>query len=490
MNSIYGEFPGNFSLLTDLYELTMAYSYWKNGLADVEAVFHAFYRRKPFGGGFVVAAGLESVINYINNFCFQESDIAYLASLEGEDGSPLFEEEFLDYLRALKITLDIDALPEGTVVFPYEPMVRVQGPIIECQIIESALLNMINFPSLIATKAARLRIAAGEDKILEFGLRRAQGVDGALTASRSAYIGGCDATSNVLAGRMFGIPVKGTIAHSWVMLFEDELEAFMKYAQAMPHNCILLVDTYDSLEGVAKAITVGRWLREHGGKLAGIRLDSGDLAYLSIESRRMLDRAGFEDTKIVASNDLDETIINDLKHQGSAITIWGVGTKLVTAKDNPALDGVYKLSASRFPGQEWQYTLKLSEQAQKVSNPGVLQVRRYYDEQENIADVIYDINTDLAECNIIDPFNPMRQKSVAEETRYQDLLEPIFRRGRQVYSTPTLKDIKHKTQQELSRFHQGVKRFINPHEYVVGVEESLYHLKLNLVKNIKQHREE
>ncbi|MBI4845644.1 MAG: nicotinate phosphoribosyltransferase, partial [Candidatus Omnitrophica bacterium] len=332
-------------LLTDFYQLTMAYSYWKTGVSEKEAVFHMFFRNNPFKSGFTIACGLEYVIDYLENFYIDETDVAYLQSLRGNDDKPIFERKFLDYLFNLEINCDIDAIPEGTVVFPMEPLIRVHGPILQCQMLETALLNIINFQTLIATKAARMCIATDGDPILEFGLRRAQGIDGSLAASRAAYIGGCAATSNVLAGKLFDIPVKGTHAHSWVMSFDDELESFKAYAKAMPNNCVFLVDTYDTLEGVRKAVEVGIWLRQNGHDMMGIRLDSGDLAYLSIEARKILDQSGFVNTKIVASNDLDENIITSLKEQNAQINVWGVGTKLITAYDQPALGGVYKLSA-------------------------------------------------------------------------------------------------------------------------------------------------
>lgn len=343
---LYGQ---SLALLTDLYQLTMSYAYWKMGLDRKEAVFHLFFRRHPFRGGFTVAAGLEWAIQFLNNFKFESSDLDYLATLKGANGEPLFEPAFFDYLAKMRFSCNVDAIPEGTVVFPYEPLVRVQGPLIQCQILESPLLNLINFSTLIATKAARICIAAQGDSVIEFGLRRAQGIDGSLTASRAAYIGGCDSTSSLLAGKLLDIPVKGTHSHSWIMVFDEELEAFQTYAKCMPDNCVFLVDTYDSLEGVKKAIEVGKWLREQGKKMLGIRLDSGDLAYLSIKTRQLLDEAGFKDAFIVASNELDETLISELKRQGAQIAVWGVGTHLVTAKDQPALDGVYKLSALRDP---------------------------------------------------------------------------------------------------------------------------------------------
>lgn len=474
------------ALLTDLYQVTMAYGYWKNGLQDKEAVFHLFFRKRPFGGGYTIAAGLELVIDYLKHFRFDESDLNYLSTLKGTDGKPLFEEAFFDYLAKMEFECDVDAVPEGTTVFPYEPMVRVKGPLIQAQLLETPILNLINFSSLIATKASRVCIAADGDEVLEFGLRRAQGIDGAITAARSAYIGGCTSTSNVLAGKLFGIPVRGTHSHSWVMTFDDEQESFQAFAEALPANCIFLVDTYNTLEGVQKAIEVGKWLKESGQRMLGIRLDSGDLAYLSKVSRRMLDEAGFEDAVIVASNELDETIIADLKKQGAKIAVWGVGTNLITAKDQPALDGVYKLSAVRDKGKDWQFRLKLSEQMTKISNPGVLQVRRFYNEIENVADAIFNEGDDLSSgCSLVDPLDSTRQKRVDANLKYKDLLVPIFRKGKCTYTLPKLSEIREHAKTELSRFHEGIKRFIFPHQYVVGLERSLYERKLELIKHIR-----
>ena len=485
--SIHSLYDQSLTLLTDFYELTMSYGYWKTGLAKKEAVFHSFFRKTPFKGGFTIAAGLESVISFLQKFKFDTSDLDYLSKLNGPDGSPYFDEDFLSYLSKLKFSGDIDAVPEGTVVFPFEPMLRIQGPLIECQLLESPILNLINFPTLIATKAARICLAANGEPILEFGLRRSQGIDGALTASRSAYIGGCESTSNLLAGKIYGIPVKGTHSHSWVMVFDEELEAFQTYAENLPNNCVFLVDTYDTIEGVKKAIKVGQWLKERGKKFLGIRLDSGDLTDLSIKSRALLDQAGFKDTFIIASNELDETIISDLKRQGAKISVWGVGTSLATAKDQPSLDGVYKLSAIRDPGKEWKYKLKLSEQMTKVSNPGILQVKRFRINQENVADVIYDINIPWKkDCLIIDPLDSTRVRTIAKETAAQDLLVPIFRKGKCIYKIPSIHEIRQNTQNELKFFNNSIKRFLNPHLYVVGMEKSLYDLKINLIKQIRQ----
>ena len=483
-------FQQSSSLLTDLYQLTMAYAFWKNNLSDTEAVFHMFFRRQPFKGGFAVAAGLELVIDFINNFSFTKDDILYLETLKGNDGSLLFEKNFLDYLEGLTFQGDISAVPEGTVVFPYEPLVSIKGSIIFCQLIESPLLNLINFSTLIATKSARVCHAAGSDPVLEFGLRRAQGMDGAMTASRSAYIGGCSGTSNALAGKLFGIPVKGTMAHSWITAFDEEGEAFQKYADVCPNNIILLVDTFDSIKGVKKAIEVGKNLEKKGHFLEGIRLDSGDLAYLSCLGRKLLDEAGFYKTKIIASNDLDEKLISNLKQQGAKIDVWGVGTNLVTGDDQSALDGVYKLSAIRAnANSEWKYKLKLSEQMAKVSNPGILQIRRFSSREENIADMIYDkrlFDAKDKEVTIIDPMDSTRKKRImSHNVTYKDLLEPIFKDGKCVYKSPSLSVIREKVKKELKEFHSGIKRFINPHQYVVGLEENLYELKIRLIEEIR-----
>ena len=467
--------------MTDFYQLTMAYGFWKSGLEHKESVFHLFFRRAPFNGNYCIASGLENVISYIQSLKFEEEDLSYLGSITGNDGKPLFEKAFLDYLGGLRFSCSIDAMPEGTVVFPLEPMLRIQGPIIQCQLLETPLLNLINFPTLIATKAARICRAAQGDPVLEFGLRRAQGVDGAMTASRAAYIGGCDATSNVLAGKRFGIPVKGTIAHSWVMAFADELEAFQTYAKALPNNCVLLVDTYSTIDGIKKAIQVGQQLREKGYDLSGIRLDSGDLAYLSIKARQMLDENGFENTRIVASNDLDENLIQSLKHQQAKVDTWGVGTKLITGFDQPALDGVYKLSAIRSPGKDWEYKIKISEQSVKVTTPGIHQVRRYFRNGVYGGDVIYDVGTDMSKgCTIIDPFDITRQKHIDDKVRYTDLLVPIFQEGKLVYDIPSIPKIKERVQEEFKLFHPTNLRLTNPHIYPVGNEQSLNQLKLDL----------
>ncbi|HVS70281.1 MAG TPA: nicotinate phosphoribosyltransferase [Phycisphaerae bacterium] len=483
----------NLALLTDLYELTMAYGYWKlsrergSSLAERQAVFHLSFRNNPFAGGFAIAAGLESVIDYLRHFQVTAEDAAYLGTLTGNDGKALFDAGFLRELEGMRVACDIDAVPEGTVIFGHEPLVRVRGPLLQCQLLETALLTLVNFETLIATKAARVTLAARGEPILEFGLRRAQGIDGGITASRAAYLGGCAATSNVLAGKRFGIPVKGTHAHSWVMCFDDEADAFEAWAEVMPNNCTLLVDTYNTLEGVRHAVQTFLRLRARGHKPAGIRLDSGDLAYLSIEARKILDEAGLREVPILASNDLDETIIRSLKEQGAAITIWGVGTKLVTAYDQPALGGVYKLSALQQQDGSWGHKIKLSEQKAKTSIPGILQVRRFRGADGRvIGDMIYDELTTGAGSmgggtEIIDIVDVTRKKPIAAGTAFEDLLQPIFRGGKLVYESPPLERIRERTLGQLQTLHPGILRSIYPHEYPVGLEPGLNALRNELI---------
>jgi nicotinate phosphoribosyltransferase len=492
MSTLPALYRHSLALLTDLYQLTMAYGYWKLGRADDHAVFQAYYRRNPFGGGYSVAAGLGYVVDYLESLRFDAGDLAYLRTLTGNDGRPLFDEGFIEYLRDLRFSCDIDAIPEGTVVFPNEPLIRVSGPILQGQILETPLLDILNFQTLVATKAARVCHATGGEPVIEFGLRRAQGIDGALAASRAAYVGGVHGTSNVLAGKLFGIPVKGTHAHSWVMSFDTELASFEAYAGAMPNNCVFLVDTYNTLDGVRRAVEVGRKLREAGHEMVGIRLDSGDLAYLSIEARRILDEGGFPNARILASNDLDENIITSLKTQGARIDTWGVGTKLVTAYDQPALGGIYKLAAMRRADGRWEYKVKLSEQAAKVSTPGVLNVRRYFREDgEAMADMIYNEPSPVpADPTIVDPFDFSRRKHIPAGAAHEDLLVPVFRAGRRVYDVPPLAASRERTAAQLAKFHQGIKRFVNPHQYPVGLERSLHELKTKLVLEARGVAEE
>jgi len=422
--------------------------------------------------------------------------------LQDEDGDPLFEKDFLRFLSSFSFSCDFDAVPEGTLVFPYEPLIRVKGPIWQAQLLESPMLNYINFQTLIATKAARICMAARPDPVIEFGMRRAQGPDGAISASRAAYIGGCVATSDVLAGKLFGIPVKGTHAHSWVMAFDEEKAAFEMFAEIMPKGCVMLIDTYDSVEGTKRAIEVGREMRKRGSDLFGVRLDSGDLARLSIEVRKILDREGFTETAIMASNELDEYLIRDLKQQGAKITIWGVGTHLVTGNQQPALDGVYKLSAIQNAKGEWIPKIKLSEQTAKATNPGILQIRRFFDGKFYVGDGIYDELTRVEEpFQIVDIFDPNNEEqfsdgkgspkdasSLGKAMQHEDLLVPIFRKGKLVYDFPSLPEIQRCAQVELSRLPPNMERLVNPQPYFAGLEKGLYRKKLELIRKLRGER--
>jgi nicotinate phosphoribosyltransferase len=478
----------NFSALTtDLYEVTMACGYWNAGVSDYEAAFHVTFRENPFGGAFTVACGLATAIDFLRAFHFDETEIDYLASQRGNDGKPLFSRGFLDYLRGLRLTCEIDAIPEGTLVFANEPLIRVRGPIIQCQVLETALLNILNFESLIATKAARVCLAAENDPVIEFGLRRAQGVDGGLSAARAACVGGCAGTSNLQAGQQFGIPVSGTQAHSWIMFFENESEAFEAYAKAMPNNCVFLVDTYNSLAGVRHAIDVAGKLRQNEHEMIGVRLDSGDRVALSIETRRMLDKAGFTNAKIVCSGDLDEHVITDVKRRGAKIDMWGVGTKLTTGHPDGALGGIYKLGAVRRPGGQWQYRIKLSDERAKTSVPGLLQVRRFHlPDSRFVADAIYEIDHQVSEpCTVVD-LQTEQEAEIPANIEYTDVLVPIFRKGELVYQAPNLAASRECTRQQLSRLPPEIARLDNPRAYPVGLEKSLHELRSSLIARAKE----
>jgi nicotinate phosphoribosyltransferase len=472
---------GSLALLTDLYQLTMACGYWKAGTADREAVFHLTFRRAPFGGGYAIAAGVAPALSYLRGLTFSPEDLTYLATLRDGRGAPLFPEGFLDYLAAFRFACTVDAAPEGSLVFAHEPIMRVRGPILHAQLVETALLTMVNFETLIATKASRVVQAARGAPVIEFGLRRAQGIDGGICASRAAYIGGCAATSNVLAGKLHGIPVRGTHAHSWVMFHGDELEAFRAYADAQPGNCTLLVDTYDSLDGVRHAITIGHELRARGHELAGIRLDSGDLAHLSIEARRLLDDAGFPDAKIVASNDLDETVIGSLFEQGAKIDTFGVGTRLVTAYDQPALGGVYKLGAARDEHGVWRESIKLSEQPIKISNPGTLAVRRLRRHGELVADIIYDSDAGFSTAALHDIDDPLRPAVAPVFDDASDLLVTYLRDGAIVREADSVAVARARAAQELAQLSPRVRRFLNPQPYPVGLDPHVHARKQQLV---------
>ena len=465
----------------------MACGYFKAGVTDHEAVFHVTFRENPFGGQFTVACGLAIAIDFLRTFRFTDAEVDYLASQHGNDGKPLFDSRFLDYLRRLQLTCDVDAIPEGTLVFPDEPLVRVVGPVVQCQLLETALLNIFNFQSLIATKAARVCLAAEHDPVIEFGLRRSQGVDGGLTAARAAYIGGCAGTSNLQAGQKFGIPVSGTQAHSWVMFFDNEREAFQAYAKAMPNNCIFLVDTYDSIDGIRHAIEAGGELRRQGHQMIGVRLDSGDGAALSVKARRMLDKAGFTNAKIVGSGDLDEYAITNLKQRGAKIDVWGVGTKLTTGQPDGALGGIYKLGAIRGPGREWQYRIKLSEETAKISIPGSLQVRRFRNpEGRFIADAIYETDRGVSQpCEIVE-IQTGNKTTIPANTRYSDLLVPIFRAGRVIYEAPGVETSRDHLRQQLSCAPPEVLPLNDAAPYSIGLEQSLCELRSKLIEHAEQ----
>ena len=437
----------DFGLLTDLYQLTMAAGYYDRGMHNRRAIFHLFYRKPPFGGKYAIATGQALAADIIRGLRFSADDVQYLGRLKGADGQPLFREPFLNYLQRLRFSGDVLAMPEGSRVYPHEPILRVEASLVEAQLLETALLNVINFSTLITTKAARIRAAAGRDTVLEFGLRRAQGPDGGLAASRAAYLGGCDATSNVWAGRYYGIPVKGTHAHSWVMSFPTEDEAFAAYAAAMPNNCILLVDTYDTEAGVRRAIRAGQELRARGHELLGVRLDSGDLAELSKVARRLLDEGGFPDAKIVASDSLDENAIRDLKARGARIDVWGIGTKLATAYDQPALGGVYKLAAIQNAAGAWEDRIKRSDTPIKTSYPGRLNVNElaFFERGQAI------LGANRMLYNEFDgapgrAYVAMGQDTPAElppDVRpFRDLLQPLFTAGEFVGEERSLADIR------------------------------------------------
>lgn len=474
----------DYALLTDLYQLTMAQGYWQTDLAGEQACFHMYFRDNPFGGGYAVACGMAQLAEMVETFRFSEEDCAYLAGLSAPGGGDLFDRGFLDSLRDLRLSVDIDAVHEGTIVFPNEPLVRVTGPIMQCQLVETALLNCINFQTLVATKAARVCLAA-QTPVAEFGLRRAQGYAGGVWASRAAVVGGCASTSNVLAGQLFDIPVSGTHAHSWVMAFDDELTAFREYARIFPNNCVLLIDTYDVERGLENAITVGLEMRERGQRLLGVRIDSGDLAWLAKMCRRRLDEAGLEDCGIVLSNDLDEYTITSIRSQGAQVASWGVGTKLACAYDQPSLGGVYKLSAVRADaGSPWQDRIKITGNSSKMTFPGVLDIRRYYHENGCIAgDMVYDATLGVNdEERIVDPADDLRQK-VLSGKRHETLLHPLARGGQAVLEEEfrSAMAAQQRAKAGLEKLDESQKRLFNPHSYPVGLECSLSRRRRELV---------
>ena len=481
----------NLTLMTDLYELTMMQGYFKNP-TDQIVVFDAFYRKNPCGGAYAISAGLEQIIEYVRNLHFAPDDIDYLRSLN------LFEDDFLEYLRGFHFTGDIYAIPEGTVIFPREPLIKVVAPVMEAQLLETAILNMINHQSLIATKASRVVYAAQGDGIMEFGLRRAQGPDAGIYGARAAMIGGCIGTSNVLTGQMFQVPVKGTHAHSWIMSFPDEYTAFKTYAHLYPNACILLVDTYDVLKsGIPNAIRVFREMREAGLEMKGygIRIDSGDLAYLSKKAYEMLEEAGFGDAVISASSDLDEYLIDSLKAQGAKINSWGVGTNLITCGDWPAFGGVYKMAAIRNKGDlDFTPKIKLSENTEKVTNPGNKTVYRIYDKLSGkiradlicLADEIFDETKDMV---LFDP-NATWKKTKLKGGTYtlREILVPVFLKGGCVYNSPSVMEIRDICTREKATLWEESKRLVNPQEVYVDLSDKLYRMKTELLDKMGQER--
>ena len=474
----------NLTMMTDLYQLTMMYGYYKCGMRNNLATFDMFYRSKDESTHYAIMAGIEQLMDYIENLHFDDEDIAYLR------GMGIFDEDFLTELRHFAFHGDIQAVPEGPIVFSHEPLIRVTAPIFEAQLIETALLNIINHQTLIATKASRVVQAAEGGTIMEFGLRRAQGPDAGIYGARAAVIGGCAGTSNVLTGQMYNMPAMGTHAHSWVMSFPTELEAFRKYAELFPTSCLLLVDTYDTLRsGVPNAITVFNELREKGYEPKGIRLDSGDLAYLSREARKMLDDAGFPNTIICASGDLDENLIRDLKLQGAAIDTWGVGTKLITSEDCPSLGGVYKLSAEYVDGRVVP-KIKISENTVKITNPGVKKLYRIYDKANGkaIADLIaleHETYDESQPLTIYDPVNTWKSMTLTNYTM-KELQVPLFKNGKRVYESPSLMDIQKHCKEDLDTFWDQYKRLLNPQRYKVDLSDSLWMLKNSMIQQLRR----
>lgn len=474
----------NLTLLTDLYELTMMQGYFNEQSNDT-VIFDAFYRKNPSGSGYAIAAGLQQIIDYVKNLSFTYDDIDYLRGLG------IFSEDFLEYLAGFHFTGDIYAIPEGSIVFPQEPLIKVIAPIMQAQLVETAILNILNHQSLIATKASRVCYAAGGDGIMEFGLRRAQGPDAGTYGARAAVIGGCIGTSNVLCGQLFDVPVLGTHAHSWIMSFPDEYTAFRTYADMYPDACILLVDTYDTLKsGVPNAIRVFNEMKQAGihSKKYGIRLDSGDLAYLSKKARKMLDAAGFPDAIISASSDLDEYLIDSLKTQGAAITSWGVGTNLITSADCPAFGGVYKMAAIRKEGNDtFTPKIKISENPAKITNPGNKTVFRIIDKETGklkadliaLADETYDTAKDL---EIFHPIDTWKRSTIAGGTYdMEEILLPVFKKGQCIYESPKTMDIRTYCQQELDLLWDESRRLVNPQEVYVDLSKPLYDLKMELL---------
>jgi nicotinate phosphoribosyltransferase len=473
------------ALHTDKYQLNMIYAHWVHGTHNERAAFEMSFRRLPFEGGYAVAAGLERIVRYVAALRFGDEELAYLRTQPER-----YPEAFLEELRRFRFEGDLDAVAEGTLVFPNEPILRVEARMFEAQLVETALLNFVGYQTLIATKAARVKRAAGDDTLLEFGTRRAQEADAAVWGARAAYIAGFDATSNLLAGMRFGIPASGTHAHSWVQAHETEAEAFERFAEALPEQVTLLVDTYDTLRsGVPNAIRTAKRMEAAGKRMSAIRLDSGDLAYLSRRAREMLDEAGLSYVRIVASNDLDETLIENLKAQGARIDVWGVGTKLITAYDQPALGAVYKLVAREKNGA-WEPVIKISGNPEKVSNPGVKDVYRIVSRDTGRAVADYVALRDEEDVRrgrrlrLFDPVHPYLSQYI-DDYEAIPLLEPIVRAGVAVYAPPPLAEVRVHHRRQLALFWPEYLRKLNPETYPVDLSEKAWQLKLDM---IRKHR--
>lgn len=474
----------NLSLLSDFYEFTMANGYFNNGMKDTVAIFDAFYRNNPDGGGYSIFAGLNDIIDYVKNLSFSSSDIEYLRK-EGN-----FSEDFLEYLKDFKFTGDIWAYPEGSVMFPNEPIITVKAPIIECSILETYLLLSMNFNSLIATKTSRIVKAAGNRLVMEFGARRAQGADASLTGARAAYIAGAPVTSNTLSAKTYGFKPAGTMAHSWIQAFDSEYEAFKTYALSYPENCILLIDTYDTINsGLPNAMRIFKEILEPRGLSGGVRIDSGDLAYLSKEIRKILDENGFKDAKIVASNSLDEFKIISLLNQGAEIDSFGIGERLITSKSDPVFGGVYKL-VGIYDDDQLISKIKVSENVEKITTPGFKNVYRLYDKKTGKAEADYislrdEEMDDSKPLVIFDPLFTWKMKKM-DNYKARLMQEKIFENGKLIYEEPSLDEIAKYCKSELDSMWEEVKRFDTPHNYYVDLSQDLWNLKQNLILEAKK----
>ncbi|HUP23570.1 MAG TPA: nicotinate phosphoribosyltransferase [Thermoanaerobaculia bacterium] len=482
------------ALLTDLYQLTMACAHWQAGRHELPATFQLGFRKEPFEGAFAVFCGLEAGLQWMDSLAFETTDLSYLAGLRSSVGGPLFPSRFLDDLSRLRLRCHVDAMVEGTICFAREPLVRVEGPLWHCQILETALLNILNFSTLVATKAARIcHIAAGGTPVFEFGLRRAQGIDGGLTAARAAVVGGCVATSNLLAGQRYGLRVVGTHAHSWVLSYENEMDAFAAYAEAFPDDCVLLVDTFDTERGVQRAVEVGLELARRGHRLAGVRLDSGDLAVLSQAARVALDAAGLTDAKVIASGDLDEWRIAALRAAGARIDAWGVGTRLATAQPDGALGGVYKLAAIGDERGGWRPVAKISEELAKSSDPGRRQVRRFYCGSQIAGDAIWELGLGppepSAEIEVFDPLTD-RPKTIRTCDRFEDLLRPAVRDGRVIGDAESISVLQYRVAQQVASLPESARRLDEAHGPPIGLERRLSALRGRLVGSVSREAQE